>query len=85
MTKMDFAGYHRGTFLQESAASIVATASVLFALLLLGHDIFWLCCALAGVLEAAFKRELSYSLRWWATIFPVGKSPKWLLLAYHYH
>lgn len=70
---MDFAGYQRGTFLQASAASGVSSASIVFALLLLGHDIFWLICCLFGVLEAVYKRQLGYNLTWWATIFPVGK------------
>lgn len=73
LTKMDFAGYHKGTFLQASAASGVSSASIVFALLLLGHDIFWLICCLFGVLEGVFRRQLSYNLTWWATIFPVGK------------
>lgn len=75
LTKMDFAGYQKGTFLQASAASGVSAASIAFALLLLGYDIFWIICCLFGVLEGAFKRQLSYNLTWWATIFPVGKAP----------
>lgn len=72
LTKMDFAGYHKGTFLQASAASGVSSASIVFALLLLGHDIFWLICCLFGVLEGVFRRQLSYNLTWWSTIFPVA-------------
>lgn len=75
LTKMDFAGYHRGTFLQASTASSVNSASTVFALLLLGHDYFWLICCLFGVLEGVFRRQLKgYTLIWWATIFPVGKT-----------
>ena len=73
-TEMDFAGYQKGTFLQASAASGVSSASIVFALLLLGHDIFWLICCLFGVLEGVYMRQLSYNLTWWATIFPVGKT-----------
>ena len=80
MSRKDFAGYHRAIFLQALAASVVAITSVFFALLLLGHDIFWLPCALSGVLEGAIKRQLSYSLRWWATIFPVSMSPLKILV-----
>lgn len=71
-TKMDFAGYQKGTFLQASAASGVSSASIVFALLLLGHDIFWIICCLFGVLEGAYMRQLSYNLTWWGTIFPVA-------------
>lgn len=74
LTKMDFADYHKGTFLQASAASGVSSASIVFALLLLGHDLFWLICCLFGILEGAYMRQLSYNLTWWATIFPVGKT-----------
>ena len=74
LTNMDFAGYHKGTFLQASAASGVSSASILFALLLLGHDIFWIICCIFGILEGAFRRQLSYNLTWWGTIFPVGKA-----------
>ena len=74
--KMDFAKYDRGTFLVSSAASSVDAASQVFGLLLLGHDIFCLICALAGIIDGAYKRQLSYSLSWWATIFPVCKY-KW--------
>ena len=73
-TKMDFAGYHRGTFLTSTAAPSVNFAGILFALLLLSHDFFWIFCALIGILEGSFRRELSYSLVWWTTIFPVGTS-----------
>ena len=74
LTKMDFAGYQKGTLLQASAASGVSSASIVFALLLLGHDIFWLICCLFGILEGVYMRQLSYNLTWWATIFPVGKT-----------
>ena len=74
LTKMDFAEYQRGTFLKASAASGVSSASIVFALLLLGHDIFWFICCLFGVLEGVLRRQLSYNLSWWATIFPVGKA-----------
>ena len=74
LTKMDFAGYHKGTFLQASAAPGVNSASIVFALLLLGHDFFWIICCLIGVLEGVFRRQIGYNLTWWSTIFPVGKS-----------
>lgn len=85
LTKMDFAGYHKGTFLQASAASGVSSASIVFALLLLGHDIFWLICCLFGVLEGVFRRQLSYNLTWWSTIFPVGKAPSYLTASFLPH
>lgn len=74
LTKMDLAGYQKGTFLQASAASGVGSASIVFALLLLGHDIFWLICCILGILEGVYMRQLSYNLSWWSTIFPVGET-----------
>lgn len=73
MTNMDFADYQKGTFLQASAASGVSSASVVVALLLLGHDLFWFLCGLFGVLEGIFSGQLGYNLTWWSTIFPVGE------------
>ena len=74
LTKNDFAGYHKGYFLQASAASSVSSASTVFGLLLLGHDIFWLIICLFGILEGVFRRQFKgYTLTWWSTIFPVGE------------
>ena len=75
LTKKDFAGYQKGVFLQASAASSVSSASTVFALLLLGHDIFWLICCLFGISEGVFRRQFKgYTLTWWSTIFPIGKN-----------
>ncbi|KAL2040517.1 hypothetical protein N7G274_006496 [Stereocaulon virgatum] len=71
-TKMDFAGYNKGTFLTAAAAPSANVASVVFALLLLGSDLFWITVALIGILEGAYERKMSYSLVWWTTIFPVS-------------
>ena len=73
LTKMYFADYHKGTFLQASAAPGVSSASIVFALLLLGHDFFWIIICVFGILEGVITRRQSYNLTWWATIFPVGK------------
>ena len=54
-TKMDFAGYHGGTFLTSTAAPSVNLAGILFALLLLGHDFFWIFCAVVGILEGGIE------------------------------
>jgi tellurite resistance protein TehA-like permease len=79
-TKMDFAGYNRGTFLTAAAAPSANVAGVVFALLLLGHDFFWITVALIGILEGAYERKMSYSLVWWTTIFPVCMSSRILAL-----
>ena len=67
-----FGAYDKGTFLTLSAASGVTSSSAVFALLLLGLDYFMIVMALYGLLRGAVKRELSYSLLWWGTIFPLG-------------
>jgi len=67
--KWDFAGYNEGNLLTASSASGFNTASNVFALLLVGHDFFRIFCALAGTLEAAFKRQCTYTMAWWPTIF----------------
>lgn len=71
-TTMDFADYNRGTFLTGSSGSSVAAASTVLSLLFLGFDALWIFIVFYAVLEAAFKRQLSYSLVWWGTIFPFG-------------
>jgi tellurite resistance protein TehA-like permease len=72
LSKQDFLHYNKGTFLTGSAASSVDGAGVLIALLFLGFDYFWCLIAVFAVVEAAFKKELSYSMMWWSTIFPLG-------------
>jgi len=85
-SKQDFAHYNSGTFLTGSAASGLDSASVLIALLFLGFDYFWLLVALFAVVEAAIKRQLSYSMMWWSTIFPLGTlCAAWELLSTDMH
>lgn len=71
-TKMDFANYNRGTLLTAMSASGVSAASEVLGLLCLGGDFFWYFISIAGLLEAAYRRTLGYSLFWWSTIFPIG-------------
>ena len=70
----DFTGYHRGDLLTASSAQSFYTASFVVALLLLGHDFFWIFVALAAVFEAGIKRQWVYSMGWWTTIFPLSES-----------
>jgi len=71
-TKQDFAHYNKGTFLTASAASGLDSASILIALLIMGFDYFWALVALFAVVEGAFKKQLTYSMMWWSTIFPLA-------------
>jgi tellurite resistance protein TehA-like permease len=69
----DFAKYDKGTFFKGPSAVGFDSACMLLALLFLGMGLFWLCVAVVGILEVAFKRKLTLSLLWWSTIFPVGE------------
>lgn len=69
----DFARYMQGTFLTATSAATLSAAGTMFALLLLGHDLFWLVVAFHGIIKGFYYREHEYSLIWWSTIFPLGK------------
>lgn len=71
-TAMDFPHYDKGTFLTMMGAEGVTSAGTLIALLLLGHDFFWIVVACGGIGVGVMNRTLTYSLLWWATIFPLG-------------
>ncbi|KAI4152313.1 MAG: hypothetical protein LQ340_002981 [Diploschistes diacapsis] len=72
---MNFGGYNEGTFLTMMSGMSASAASVVIALLLLGFDVLWILLSVYGILEAAFKGKLFFTLSWWATIFPMGQSP----------
>ena len=71
---MKFGGLNEGTFMTMTSGMSASTASVVLGLLFLGFDVLWILLALYGILEAAFQRKLFYTMAWWATIFPMGKS-----------
>ena len=78
----DFADYDRGMFLTESAGTSLTTVCVLLALLILGLAYFWMVLAVIGIGSFAIKRELSWSMTWWATIFPLATvNLAWIELA----
>jgi tellurite resistance protein TehA-like permease len=68
----DFGEYHRGTFLQASAASGLSSASTMFALLLLGFSFILGLMVLLRLVEN--MRYWKFSLSWWTLIFPIGIS-----------
>ncbi|CAD0093454.1 unnamed protein product [Aureobasidium vineae] len=71
-----------GTFWTESTAQGVDGAGIFFALLLLGFDYLWLCIAIIGVADIFVKKQATYTLVWWATVFPtVTLTTAWLELA----
>ncbi|KAI9695317.1 MAG: hypothetical protein M1820_008724 [Bogoriella megaspora] len=68
-----FGQYSKGTFLQQEAAQPLSVACILLALLCVGIALFWFIVALFGIFEAAFKLQFkTYSMTWYATIFPIG-------------
>ncbi|KAL9051760.1 MAG: hypothetical protein Q9162_005812 [Coniocarpon cinnabarinum] len=68
----NFPNYHRGQFLEQTSTTPISAVSEVLGLMFLGFDLFWFMFALFFVLEAAFKRKLSWSMTWWSTIFPVA-------------
>lgn len=71
-TYSQFAGYHKGTFLQRASAAPLDVACILIALLLTGMSAVWLLVALCAMAELAYKRQLKWSLSWNAIVFPTG-------------
>lgn len=71
-----FEDYGRGSFLQGSSAAGIDAASTLIALLVMGFEYYWVVLALTALVQAARKRKLTYTLTWWSTIYPFGKSAK---------
>ena len=65
-----FGDYHRGTFLQGSAGSALAAASVMIALLLLGFSFVLGLIVFTFLVENVRRWRLN--IGWWTLIFPVG-------------
>ncbi|KAJ9618651.1 hypothetical protein H2203_008853 [Taxawa tesnikishii (nom. ined.)] len=70
-TKADFSQYHKGTFLEASAGSVVSAVGTLLALLVVGFAFFWITVAWYIVIEAMLHK-LPFNLTWWSMIFPMG-------------
>ncbi|KAI9709836.1 MAG: hypothetical protein M1828_002353 [Chrysothrix sp. TS-e1954] len=70
VAEKDFGSYQRGKFLQLMSGDSLSAASVMLALMFVGLDIFFVIFALYPMLEATWKRQLSFSMVWWSTIFP---------------
>ncbi|MCJ1448336.1 MAG: hypothetical protein MMC23_008851 [Stictis urceolatum] len=71
-TGQKFSGYHKGTFLQSNPAMALDAAGILISMMLFGFGIFWVCILVWALLETAYKREHSFTMTWWSTIFPIG-------------
>lgn len=67
-----FGGYHKGTFLQQTAAGPLNSACVLIALMLAGLAFTWLVLAVYALGKQAFDKKLSWAPTWNSIIFPVG-------------
>ncbi|THW67141.1 C4-dicarboxylate transporter/malic acid transport protein [Aureobasidium pullulans] len=71
-----------GTFWTQQTAQGVDGAGIFMALLLLGFDYLWFCIAIIGVVDVFVKRQATYTLTWWAIVFPtVTLTTAWLELA----
>ena len=68
-----FAEYQRGTFLQATAGSALAAASIMMALLLLGFSFVLALTVFTFLLENV--RRWKFNIGWWTLIFPVGIVP----------
>lgn len=60
-----------GTFWTQETASGLQGAGLLLALLLLGFCYMWFFVALIGIIDVFVKRQATYTLVWWAVVFPV--------------
>ncbi|KAK3618478.1 hypothetical protein LTR56_024611 [Elasticomyces elasticus] len=67
-----FGTYGKGTFLQQMSGTVCSVIGVLLGLLLLGFAYFLMIFAACCLLHVAIKREHTYSLMWWGTIFPIA-------------
>lgn len=67
-----FGGYHKGTFLQQSAASALNTACVLIALMLFGLATMWLILASYSMIEQTFMKKMKWAPTWNSIVFPCG-------------
>lgn len=71
-----------GTIWTQQTAQGLQAAGTLFALLLLGFCYLMLCLAIIGVADVFVKKQFTYTLAWWAIVFPlVTLTTAWLELA----
>ncbi|THW94238.1 C4-dicarboxylate transporter/malic acid transport protein [Aureobasidium pullulans] len=71
-----------GTFWTQQTAQGVDGAGIFMALLLLGFDYLWFCIAIIGAVDVFVKRQATYTLTWWAIVFPtVTLTTAWSELA----
>ena len=67
-----FGTYERGQFLSPETPSPLAASSVMWALMFVGFDLFWLMFGLYFIAEGASRRQIPFTMIWWSTIFPVA-------------
>lgn len=67
-----FGGYHKGTFLTETASAPLEVACVLLACLLSGMATIWFLVAFICMIDRALNKHLSWTPAWNSAIFPVG-------------
>nr|XP_023876752.1 putative malic acid transport protein [Quercus suber]POE80733.1 putative malic acid transport protein [Quercus suber] len=67
-----FGAYDTGTFFTVTSGATLYTVGVFFGLLVLGLAMLFIFFALYTVIDVAFRRQHSYSLIWWSTIFPMA-------------
>lgn len=69
-----FAAYpsNNGPFFTAASAQALNAASVMLALLLYGFGLFLLISGLLTLTEQGLRKNLTWSMTWWSTIFPLG-------------
>lgn len=67
-----FAGYNKGIFLTESAATPLSVACILLGLWMSGMGVIWALIAFVAMMEKAWQGKLKWSLVWNSIIFPMG-------------
>ncbi|CAK1362301.1 unnamed protein product [Cercospora beticola] len=71
-----------GTFWTAQTAQGLQGSGIFFALLILGFGYLMLFLAIVGVVDVFVKRQVKYSLTWWALVFPsVTITTAWMELA----
>nr|POE88058.1 putative malic acid transport protein [Quercus suber] len=71
-SSLHFGSYDRGTFFTATSGTTLSTVGIFFGLLVLGLSVFFIFFALYTIIDLAFRRQHSYSLIWWSTIFPLA-------------
>lgn len=72
-----------GTFWTPETGQGVDGAGIFLSLLLLGFDYLCLAIAIIAVLDVFVKRQATYTLSWWAIVFPtVTLTSAWLQLSF---